>query len=214
MGIKEAIIFSTEIIGTVAFAFSGAITAIKYRMDIFGVMLLGMMTALGGGLIRDLILGVTPPIMFSKPIYAIVSAAVSLLIFIVLYFKLAEFEDERAFLIKMISFFDTIGLGAFTVVGVHAAILSGESSVFLMVFVGVATGIGGGIIRDIFSNQTPLVFKKEIYAVASIAGAVTYAFLSSVIENYAAMLIGAAVVIIIRLICSHFKLNLPSVPID
>ena len=107
--------------------------------------------------------------------------------------------------------FDAIGLGAFTVVGIDTAVLSGYGDYdFLVIFLGVITGVGGGILRDIMAGQTPYVLRKHIYACASIAGALLYAGLMDIINGNLAMLTGACTVILIRLLATHFCWNLPT----
>jgi len=112
---------------------------------------------------------------------------------------------------KVMNIFDAIGLGAFTVVGIDTAVLSGYGDYhFLIIFLGVITGVGGGILRDIMAGQTPYVLRKHIYACASIVGAVLYAWLLNYIDGNIAMLIGACSVVLIRLMATHFCWNLPT----
>lgn len=190
-----------EIIGTLAFAISGACVGIEYKMDIFGVAMLGMTTAVGGGVFRDLILGVTPPVAFGKPLYALLSIAVSLVVFLPKVRVL--FKDlNRPFYIVI----DSLGLAAFTVVGVRAGMKFDNA--FLSVFVGVLTGVGGGVLRDIFAGKQPDIFRKRFYACASIIGAfITVALWKTGL--LISMTSGAAVVFILRLLAAKYKWNLP-----
>ena len=208
-------IFIIEIIGTIAFASSGAMVGIKKQMDLLGVCVLGMTTAVGGGMIRDLILGVTPPVMFQNPTYALIAIAFSVLVFCGLYFFQNKLTQSRVQGVydKLMMIFDSLGLGLFTVVGVTTAINIGyETTGFLQIFVGVLTGVGGGVLRDIMAGNTPYIFVKHVYASASILGAIVCVLVERWFGELPAMLIGAAVVFVIRILAAHYKWNLPRIP--
>lgn len=206
-------IFILEIIGTIAFAVSGAMTGIKKNMDILGVVILGMTTAIGGGVIRDIILGVLPPNTFKDPTYAVLSICISIAVFAVIYFERTGIEGIGAVLYeKILLIFDAIGLGIFTVVGVDVAYSSvAGCGVFLSAFVGVLTGVGGGILRDVMADDTPYVFVKHIYACASIAGALVCTLLWNVSGKTFASVAGAMTVFVIRILAAYFKWNLPKI---
>ena len=194
-----------ELIGTVSFAVSGTLTAYGKRMDIFGVALLGLTTAVGGGVIRDVLLGSLPPAVFQNPIYAAVAVGVSLAMFIALRYRALSHNYrlfERALFIS-----DTIGLGIFTVLGVKAAFLSGSQNLLLAIFVGPVTGVGGGVLRDVLADDTPYIFVKHVYACAAIAGALVCALLWPV-NDTVAMFAGMAVIIAIRILAAHFRWSL------
>lgn len=194
-------LFIIELIGTAAFAVSGAGLGVRKKMDVFGIIILGMSTAVGGGIIRDLILGINPPAAFQKPVYALLAIAVSLLIF-VFRSEINVLGDDNVPLLIM----DSMGLAVFTVVGVRAGIESGN--VFLEVFLGVITGVGGGVLRDIFAGETPSIFVKHFYACASLIGAAASVFLWPLNEDLA-MLSGSAAVLILRLAAARFRWDLP-----
>ena len=204
----ELLILVVELAGTMAFAASGAMTGMKKNMDIFGICILALTTAVGGGVIRDLILGNTPPATFRNPIYATVAIVTALVLFLpwVRHFLMRDpLLYERSMLIL-----DTLGLGIFTVMGMRIAYETIASpTLFLLVFVGVVTGVGGGVIRDMMAGDTPYIFVRHIYACASLAGALVCAALWSRFGELPAMLIGMAVVIVIRLISAHYRWNLP-----
>ncbi len=207
--------FIIELIGTIAFASSGAMVGIKKQMDLLGVCVLGMTTAVGGGMIRDLILGVTPPVMFQNPMYALLAISFSVFMFCGMYFFQGRLEKSRFYkwYDRMMMVFDTLGLGLFTVVGVNAARNIGyETTGFLQIFVGVLTGVGGGVLRDIMAGNTPYIFVKHVYASASILGAVVCVFLQKSFGELPGMLAGAFVVVIIRILAAHYKWNLPRIP--
>lgn len=208
-------IFILEIIGTIAFASSGAMVGIKKRMDLLGVCVLGMTTAVGGGMFRDLILGVTPPVMFQNPTYALLAIAFSVFVFCGMYFFQGKLEHSRAYEYydRLMMLCDAIGLGLFTVVGVNTARNIGyETTEFLQIFVGVLTGVGGGMLRDIMAGNTPYIFVKHVYASASIIGAAVCVLVSNWFGELPGMLAGAAVVFVIRILAAHFKWNLPRIP--
>lgn len=198
-----------EIMGTLAFAISGALDAIRHRMDLFGVGMMGIVTATGGGMLRDLVIGQTPPKVFRNPRWAIMAFIAALVTFVVLklYHKKAAPTLSRL-MEKLFLLSDTLGLAAFTVLGIESA---GNGSGTLLLFVGVITGVGGGVMRDVFSGSVPSIFRRHIYALASAAGAVADILLMRVIAHEAAMVIGFSLVVVIRLLAAHYRWNLPKI---
>lgn len=212
MKIEFSLFFFIEVIGTIAFASSGAMVAIKKQLDLLGVIVLGVTTAVGGGMLRDIIIGNVPPALFKDPIYVLLAFITVMLLFIIVRLN-QKILDGRSIETyeKVMNIFDAIGLGAFTVVGIDTAVISGYGDYhFLIIFLGVITGVGGGILRDIMAGQTPYVLRKHIYACASIAGAILYAWLLNCIDGNIAMLIGAFSVVLIRLLATHFCWDLPT----
>ncbi|MFQ9148395.1 MAG: trimeric intracellular cation channel family protein [Eubacteriales bacterium] len=251
----ELFIFIFAIIGTAAFAVSGAMTGVAKKMDIFGVCILGLTTATGGGMIRDVVLGVTPPAAFRDPVYAVISIAVSVVVFFVFRrhksenkfsdqtvlrlsrHRVVNFESRTSRLSKppqnctygtegvdmtmhegkgkkafdlILLVTDSAGLGIFTVCGVRTAIECGYiSNHFLVLFVAVVTGVGGGVLRDIFAGDRPYIFVKHIYACASLIGALAAMLVWIQVGQSAAMLIGFIVVTAIRLLAARFRWSLP-----
>lgn len=204
----QTLIFMLELIGTVAFAISGAMTALKKNMDIFGVAILGLTTAVGGGALRDVLLGITPPVMFREPVYALLAIFVSVVVFIPSVRRLLT--RRQSLYERMMLVMDSIGLGIFTVVGINTAYgVSDNFNLFLLIFVGTVTGVGGGVLRDVLAGNTPYIFVKHIYACASIVGAILCAALRAPLGEAASVIIGASAVIIIRLLAAHYKWSLP-----
>ncbi len=202
------ILLALEIIGTIAFAVSGAIVGIQKRMDIFGVCILGLTTAVGGGILRDLILNITPPAAFRMPVFAVIAIAVSIVIFIRPIH--ASIERKGTVYEKLLLVMDSIGLGLFTVIGVQVAKASGpQTHLFLETFVGVLTGVGGGLMRDVFAGKTPSIFVKQFYACASIIGAWGCALLWPYLGENASMFAGAALIVLLRLLAAHYRWSLP-----
>lgn len=204
----DTFLFLIELLGTVAFAASGAMTGVEKRMDIFGVVILGIVTAVGGGVLRDLVIGITPPKAFQDPIYLIVALVVSVILF---------FPTVRRPLARSQKLFDSAlllmdaaGLGMFTITGITTAIGQADCrSVLLLFFVGLLTGTGGGVLRDMLAGDMPYIFRKHIYASASLAGAGVYLLGRLVLPESAAVLTGIAAVMAIRCAAARFEWNLP-----
>lgn len=197
-----------ELLGTAAFAVSGALTAVNKKMDVLGVMILGLTTATGGGIIRDIVLGYTPPAAFRNPIYSLVALLTSLIIFLPPV-RRSIGRHETAFN-NVLDVVDAIGLGIFTVIGIQAAHAETNAhGVYLYLFVGVVTGVGGGVLRDIFAGEKPSIFVEHIYATASILGAAVCVILWEPAGRAAAMLAGLAVVVVLRVLAAFNKWNLP-----
>ena len=204
----NTLVFIFEIVGTVAFAISGAITALKKQMDVFGVAILALVTAVGGGAIRDIVLGNTPPMTFRNPVYALVAIITGVAVFIPLVRTVASKKQKAFDMFLLIT--DSLGLGIFTVVGIRTAIEAGKGeNWFLLIFVGVITGVGGGLLRDIMAGNTPYIFVKHVYASASLAGAILCVLLWKPLGATAAMSISAVVIIVIRFLAARYKWSLP-----
>lgn len=205
-----------DILGTVSFAISGALVAIKARLDIFGIIFIGAITATGGGMVRDVIIGKIPPAIFNKFYIFLIAAITSVTVFIVAEIYRRKFYRLSEKVEQVNNIFDAIGLGAFSVMGTEVAFTENLSdNMFLAIVLGMLTGVGGGIFRDILTDQTPYVFKKHIYAIASIIGSMLYYILRSnfsgtVIASIAALLC----VVIIRMLATKFRWSLPKIKLD
>ena len=212
MNYLDMFIFVMEIIGTIAFASSGAMLAIQKEMDLFGVGVLGVTTSVGGGMIRDLILGIIPPLMFQKPVYTVTAIVTSMLLFVIISVKRNLKNDKiTAAYNKIMLIFDTIGLGIFTVTGMNTAKNAGYDQTFLLIFVGVITGVGGGLLRDIMAQEKPYILTKHIYACASVLGAVVCVCLNVILDDLASMVAGLFVVVLVRIFATHYRWNLPKI---
>lgn len=206
-------IFWMDIIGTIAFAISGAMVAVKKGMDIFGVNILAITTAVGGGMLRDILIGDVPPEMFQNPIYTLMAVIVANIVFFCTYWNKKNIKSSYVSIYeKLLFLFDALGLGAFTVDGVNAGMQSEFSeNVFLVVFLGVITGVGGGVLRDMMANELPYIFVKHIYACASIVGAIVTAYAWDALGQNGAMLTGFMITITIRFLAAHYKWDLPRI---
>lgn len=209
----EQLDFILNTIGTIAFAFSGGMVGIKKEMDLFGVIVLGVVTALGGGCVRDLVLGINPPNMFIDSFFARLSVISCIIVFIIFYIrsdylKSKRFKKYQNFMLIL----DAIGLGSFTVTGINTALSLGFSNnKFLLIFVGMVTGVGGGVIRDIFAKEIPFVFVEQIYAVASFLGAMFYIQTMNILSGNTVMIVSALIVLVTRIIAVNYNLNLPKI---
>ena len=210
---KYILIF--DIIGTIAFAISGAAVAIEKEMDLLGVTILGIVTAVGGGIIRDITLGITPPLTFCNPRSIVIAMITAILTFIAVWLYSKHYVNNVRPLNSLLFISDTVGLGVFTVVGVQTAIerINMPSSI-LLIFVGLITGVGGGIVRDLLAGNIPYIFKKHIYGCASIGGAIVCIILWFYLGKEMAMFWGAIVVILLRVLASHYKWNLPRIRME
>lgn len=201
----------SDMIGCVAFALSGAMTGLKYRLDLFGIVVLGVITALGGGMIRDLIIGCNPPMMFQNPKYAAVAIGTSLLIFFIALLCHKHYHRWEPHIDAVANIFDAIGLGAFTVVGMESGINAGYgNNGFLLVFLSLLTGVGGGMLRDLFVQRMPGVLHKHVYAVAVLVGALVYlALYRLAVSQLIATPVTILLVFTIRMLATKYRWNLP-----
>lgn len=194
------IVLILDYLGTFAFAISGIRLASGENTDLFGAYVIGLLTAVGGGTVRDLLLGLTP-FWLTTPTYVIITL-LSLLIVIIFKKQLVRI-NEQLFL------FDAIGLGFFTIVGMEKAVMVGFPF-WVAIFMGVITGSFGGLLRDVCLNQVPLIFRKDIYAMASVVGGLVYGLLELLgVSHIMVQIIGVAVVIVTRVLCVRYHFSLP-----
>lgn len=214
----DTFVYIIEIISITAFGISGAMVGIKKGMDLFGDIMLAVTTSVGGGIIRDFVLGFHPPKSFHRPAYAITAAVVALITFIIeayYYKKTAGKEGVHGtkFTDEVLFWLDTIGLAIFTVVGVAVGYETETTNVFVLCFAGVATGVGGGLLRDVMAQNMPYIFVKHIYASASIVGSVVCIALWDVAGRITAMLAGSAVVMLLRYFARKYRWNMPRIEV-
>jgi uncharacterized membrane protein YeiH len=187
---QTEIMYALDLLGTVAFAASGALAGVRRRMDLLGVIVLGIVTATGGGVVRDLLLNDTPPFCFKNELYLYLALAASIVVFL----TPRSFERmNRAMLLL-----DALGLGTFLVIGTSKA-LDYHLGFMGAVIMGVMTATFGGLIRDILSNEIPLILQREIYASACAAGgALFYLLHQAGVSSAVNLSVSAIVVITIR----------------
>lgn len=191
-----------DLFGTAAFAVTGAFKAVEHKSDIVGVIFLATITGVAGGIMRDVVFGEFPPLAVSNPLYIIITTAAAVLIF--LLYKVLK-KHWNLFLK-----FDAIGLGVFTIIGVTVAYNLSGLNFLAMAFAGLITAVGGGILRDVFVNEVPIVFVKELYASASFVGVILmFVLLSAGLNVNIAAIPCIAAVTALRLLAIRFNWNLP-----
>ncbi|CAN5302839.1 trimeric intracellular cation channel family protein [soil metagenome] len=191
-----------DLLGTVAFAISGALTAMNRKLDLFGIFIIALVTAIGGGTLRDILIGNTPVMWMENIIYIYLIGVVTILAII--------FRNKIYYLKTSLFLFDTIGLGVFTITGVETGIRNGFDPI-VCITLGAMTGTFGGVIRDILCNEIPVIFRKEIYATASITGALVFIILYNFNVNTDLIYIVTTLIIIsIRLVVVKYHISLPA----
>lgn len=209
-----------EIIGIIAFAMSGTMVALKNKMDILGSVILANITAFGGGVLRDLIIGNIPPKLFVDRLYLIyviiaTGCSVIMMIAIAAFKPFKNGVKSEGFNLAL-NVMDAIGLAPFVLVGINLAIEKGGFSVIMLSVIGCISGCCGGIFRDILAHRIPIVFRKYIYILPCFLGSLVYTLLASytTINNTLAMITGFVIIIGGRLAGIFFKINVPTVLID
>ena len=208
----DKLLLALELMGIAAFSVSGALAAMEKHLDVFGVLVCSVATALGGGIIRDVLVGNLPPVMFKEYSYLITAAAVSVVTFIVARILKKKFSDNMSAIDRVNNVVDAMGLGLFTVMGVNTGVRFGYAdNAFFVVFLGLITGIGGGVLRDSMLSVVPLIFSKRVYAVASLVGAVAYYVMYVVLSLPIILCIVVTVLLIftLRILASVFRWDLP-----
>ena len=196
------VVYWLDLAGVMVFALSGVVVACRSRMDPFGMLVLAAVTGVGGGTLRDLVLGVRPVFWVTDPTYLWV-------ILIIVGLSVAGFHFIHRVSQVFLPVADAFGLALFTVIGTHKALLL-ETSAAVAVLMGLLTGVAGGMIRDVLARRIPMVLQKEIYATASIAGGITYVVLYSLSAPFALSLpVALLVTLALRLAAIHWQLALP-----
>ena len=200
---SEFFIYVLDLFGTVAFAITGAFKAIERKFDVVGILLLATITGVAGGTIRDVILGRIPN-SISDPTYVILKIESGIIIFF-LYYRLKKHWN-------LFLKFDAIGLGVFTIIGATFAYNIFGLNFLAILLAGILTAVGGGILRDIFVNQVPIVFVKEFYLSASFIGIVVFSVILYFTDDlYYATIVGIILTTSLRLIAMKYNWNLPKV---
>ena len=195
--------YTIDILGTIAFTISGVLVAINKKMDLFGILIIGFVTAIGGGTLRDILIGQTPVSWMQDITYTYVILGSA--IFAMLFRSYINYLRTSLFL------FDTIGIGLYTVVGIEKGIHADLHPV-ICIALGTITASFGGVIRDILSNEIPVIFRKEIYATACIIGGITYFLVRMFpLDDNFVFLLSAGIVILIRILAVKFKIGLPTI---
>ena len=206
----ETFFFVLEVIGVIAFAVSATVAAIDNEVDLFGALLLSIITCFGGGMMRDVMIGDTPR-FFTNYFLILCSVLTCLVVFVGAAVHKKGYVKHERIIDTVNNYFDAVGLGIFAVMGAKICISSGNDQALIAISLGMVTAIGGGMIRDLCLDKIPFVLKKRVYAVAAIAGASLYYILWRFTElpEYASILIGVITVFGIRVTATRFKLNMP-----
>ncbi|MCF4101854.1 trimeric intracellular cation channel family protein [Gillisia sp. M10.2A] len=195
-----------DLLGTMAFAISGALAAMSRKLDLFGIFIIAFVTSIGGGTLRDVLIGNTPVNWMENTNYVYLIGVVTILTII--------FRNKINYLKTSLFLFDTIGLGIFTITGVETGIQN-DLDPIISIALGAMTGTFGGVIRDILCNEIPVLFRKEIYATASLTGALIFVLLDELqVNTDITYLVTALTVISIRLLVVKYKISLPFFTLD
>ncbi len=208
---EEQLLWIANMIGAVACGISGAMMAVDRGMDVIGVLFLGSVTATGGGILRDVLLGQVPPQMFTHSEFLAAAAGVSLVVFLLACRLYGRIQRRRELLDQIMNLFDAVGLGAFGVAGIQTAVAAGYGSNHLLVlFMGGTTAIGGGVLRDVLCSRVPFVLHKRVYFLAALGGCIVYDLLYPH-RPLLAMLLAIVLVTAIRLLAARFRWSMPRI---
>lgn len=207
----DIILSIVEYIGVISFAVSATVIAINKKTDAVGAVIFALLTCFGGGMLRDVILGGVPKVLTETSYHwlALTCILVSLACFVMAFIpKTADFitKHSKDF---AVDFTDAIGLSVFCVFGVDVAVEQGAQHPVLIIFCGCITGVGGGMLRDVFSAEIPFIFRKHIYLIPTLCGSTFYALTYKHIPHLVSMLIAIGIIIALRVLAIKFKWNLP-----
>ncbi len=207
----EKVGFVLELIGVASAAISGTMVAIEKKCDAFGVVFLAIITALGGGMLRDTMIGHLPPRMFTSYAYIVTALFFSLTVFITALRHHERYHAAKEKLDHINNWFDAIGLAAFTVAGVDLTIAAtGMETPLTPILLGLVTGIGGGVLRDVLTGTMPRLLYKRVYALASLAGSVLYYLLLRLgVPNALGAVICMALIVMLRYFATRYHWNMP-----
>ena len=200
------LIYTIDILGTFAFAISGALVASDKKFDLFGVLIIAFVTAVGGGMLRDILINAHPINWIGDLNYL---WTIFLAVFLTFLFK-----SKIAYLSKTLFLFDTIGISVFTLLGIQKGLTINLHPMIALIM-GMVSAVFGGVLRDVLTNKVPLIFEKEIYASACLAGGISYLVLTFLeTPKDINFIVSASVIIIIRLISVKYSLELPKINDD
>ena len=199
-----------DVIGTIAFAISGALLGVQRRMDIFSILILGLVTAIGGGIVRDVMVGRIPPTSLQTGLYISITLITVGIIFIMYRYGWNRYIEGKG-ATKVYLTADALGLASFTVTGATIGIIVDPGNLVLTVVLGVITAVGGGIIRDILAHRTPSVLKEEVYALPALLGSIIYYVVCGIGHQIMASYATFLIVFIIRMVALEYHWNLPRI---
>lgn len=199
-----------DLVGTIAFAVSGTLVGIGRRMDIFGMLVLALATAIGGGIVRDLIVGNIPPNSLRTGVYVTIVIAVTFIIFLVYRLRRNHYIGTR-WVRQMYLAADTLGLASFTVTGAGIGMYNYPDMPVLSVILGLLTAVGGGVIRDVLAQRVPSVLREEVYALPAIIGGIVYCMFYYAGQWQMASYSSFLIVVIIRTLAIRYNWSLPRI---
>ena len=207
----ETVGFVLELIGIASAAISGTMVAIEKKCDAFGVVFLAIITALGGGVLRDTMIGHLPPRMFTSYAYILTATAFSLAVFLTALRHHERYHANKDKLDHINNWFDAVGLAAFTVAGVDLTIAAvGMEAPLTPILLGLVTGVGGGVLRDVLTGTMPRLLYKRVYALASLGGAVVYYLLLRLgVPNTLGAVVCMILIVLVRYFATRYHWNMP-----
>lgn len=206
----STVLLILEIIGVFSFSITGALMAIDKENDFVGVIFLAIITSFGGGMLRDIFIGNIPPIFFTLYYEIIVCVVTAIAVFILASIFKKQYVKNEKFVATVNNYFDALGLGVFVISGVKLCMNAGVTNPLLIIIMGMLSGTGGSMMRDIIMREVPQLLRKRIYLVAAIAGATLYYLLVKLgVTDGIAMPVGAILIVTIRILATVFKWNLP-----
>lgn len=207
----ETVGFVLELVGIASAAISGTMVAIEKKCDAFGVVFLAIITALGGGVLRDTMIGHLPPRMFTSYAYILTATAFSLAVFLTALRHHERYHANKDKLDHINNWFDAVGLAAFTVAGVDLTIAAvGMEAPLTPILLGLVTGVGGGVLRDVLTGTMPRLLYKRVYALASLGGAVVYYLLLRLgVPNALGAVVCMALIVLVRYFATRYHWNMP-----
>ena len=207
----ETVGFVLELIGIASAAISGTMVAIEKKCDAFGVVFLAIITALGGGVLRDTMIGHLPPRMFTSYAYILTATAFSLAVFLTALRHHERYHANKDKLDHINNWFDAVGLAAFTVAGVDLTIAAvGMEAPLTPILLGLVTGVGGGVLRDVLTGTMPRLLYKRVYALASLGGAVVYYLLLRLgVPNALGAVVCMILIVLVRYFATRYHWNMP-----
>jgi len=204
-----------EILGVISFSISGSMFAIKNKLDLLGIITIAFITTFGGGILRDIFIGFSPPRIFFDYKFIILSIACSIMVFIIYKLSINNvISKNRILLTKINIFIDSLGLATFSVIGVNIILNSSYAeNILIVVFVGTITAVGGGVVRDTLCGKIPYIFRRqEVYATASMIGSfVYYILMSNGVDIIFSSIISIMLVLVIRIATIKYRILLPYV---
>lgn len=198
-----------DIVGTVAFAISGALAGISRRMDIFGIFVLAAATSIGGGIIRDMMTGLFPPNAFKSFLYV----GLTIVSVLVVFFLYRSSNHIRAISTRKFRhvylWADAIGLASFTITGTSIGIMYYPQYSIFSVLLGLLTAVGGGVVRDVLAQRIPSILREDVYAMPALLGSILYYYIASAGYWYMASYVAFSFVFIIRVLAMYYHWSLP-----